>query len=53
MEKVDGRLIYTKSYTGGENDGIFEIIVDGSTAYTVNHIDKIPGEVNLILRMLF
>lgn len=33
--------------------GIFEIIVDGSTAYTVNHIDKIPGEVNLILHMFF
>ena len=33
--------------------GIFEIIVDGSTAYTVNHIDKILGEVNLILHMFF
>ncbi len=31
----------------------FAIILDGATAYTVNHLDTIPESVNLLLHLLF
>lgn len=51
-----------KIYSGGAKEKLFEaliavgaasIIFDGVTAYTVNHTDKIPHSVNIILHLFF
>ena len=33
--------------------GILEILFDGLTAYTVNHLDQVPAVVNAVLHMFF
>lgn len=51
-----------KLYSGGAKEKLFEaiiaigaasIIFDGVTAYTVNHTDKIPHIVNILLHLFF
>lgn len=33
--------------------GTFSVIMDGATAYTVNHLDTVPSFLNMILHLLF